>query len=349
MNWKYWKKLGLRFLLFNIVLWAIMGASIALAFDSPGQFKYTDTDWDDFSYSPNYNQTEWNILFDSHSHTYYSDGSLSPRQNLLWHISMGFNAMALTDHNTFEGINEIRQIARTEFNDTIKVLIGIEWTTDKCHLNFILPPDTLEEDYNQLVTHTGYAYTPTDQEIQEVIDNVHLLGGIVIVNHYPWSEDYCRNQPTHEEFRDWGVDYFETINGGHYDNESYYFNLNNGLGQIAGTDMHVAEEVYAYTTLNVSTFTEQAIFDELEARRTGLLYTGIPSPYDVEHQVNPAYIFLYPLIKIGEMFEGMYSGESFGPMLAVFFAYTYGGFIISEALKFTIPWSIKKIKKKSKS
>ena len=97
---------------------------------------------------------------------------------------MGFNAIALTDHNTFEGINEIRQIARTEFNDTIKVLIGIEWTTDKCHLNFILPPDTLEEDYNQLVTHSGYAYTPTDQEVQDVIDNTHLLGGIVI--------EYCR-------------------------------------------------------------------------------------------------------------------------------------------------------------
>ena len=342
MNWKYLKKLGFRFLVFNLVLWTIMGGSINLAFDSPGEYKYSDTDWDDFSYSPNYNKTEWNILFDSHSHTYFSDGDLSPRQNLLWHISLGFNAMALTDHNTFEGIDEIRQIARTEFNDTIKVLIGIEWTTDRCHLNFILPPDTLEEDYNQLISFSSYTYTPTDQEIQDIIDDVHSLGGIVIVNHYIWSEDYCRDQPSRESFRDWGVDYFETINEGYYDNETYYFNLNNGLGQIAGTDMHEAEPVYAYTTMNVTTFTEQAIFDELKAKRTGLLYDGIPSPYDVEHEVSLAYIMLYPFIKLGEMFEGMYSSGSFGPMLAVFFSYAYGGFILFEILRFVLPWSKQK-------
>ncbi|MCE7740326.1 MAG: PHP domain-containing protein [Candidatus Heimdallarchaeota archaeon] len=344
MNWKYWKKLALRFLIFNLILWSLLGISIALTFDTPGYHKYSDSDWDDFSYSPNYNKTEWNILLDGHSHTYYSDGSLSPRQNILWHIAMGFNAMVLTDHNTFDGIEEIREIARQEFNDTIKVLIGMEWTTDRCHLNVILPPNTTAEDYEALLTFSAYTYTPTDLEIQEIIINTHNLGGIIQINHIPWSMDYCRNHPTSEQFRDWGIDYIEIINYDTFDNESYYFCLDNGLGMITGTDMHRPEPVYSYTTLNASEFSEQAIFDELKAKRTGFLFNGIPSPYTVEHATNPAYILAYPLIQFGEMFEGMYSSESFGPMLVVFFLYIYGAYILLETSKFLIPYSIKKIK-----
>ena len=113
---------------------------------------------------------------------------------------------------------------------------------------------------------------------------------------------------------------------------------------IAGTDMHSPEPVFAWTTLNVSEYTEQAIFDELKAKRTGYIFNGIPSPYDIEHEVNPIYILTYPLIKIGEMFKGMYSSEQFGPMLAVFFMYVYGTYILLEALKFLVPKGIKKLK-----
>ena len=344
MNWKYWKKLAIRFAILNIIFWGIIAISISLTIKTPGKYKYTDSDWDEFSYSPNYNKTEWNILFDGHSHTYYSDGSLSPRQNILWHLAMGFNAMVLTDHNTFDGIEEIRSIARNEFNDSIKVLIGIEWTTDRCHWNIILPPDTTAEDYEGLLTFSSYAYTPTDLEIQELIINTHSLGGIIQINHIPWSMDYCQDHPTSEQFRDWGIDYIEVINYETFDNESYYFCLDNGLGMITGTDMHNPEPVYSYTTLNASEFTEQAIFDELKAKRTGFIYNGIPSPYTVEHEINPVYILTYPLIKIGEMFEGMYSSASFGPMLAVFFTYVYGIYFLLEAGKFLVPYSIKKIK-----
>ncbi|MHA1401784.1 MAG: PHP domain-containing protein, partial [Candidatus Heimdallarchaeaceae archaeon] len=126
------------------------------------------------------------MLLDGHSHTYYSDGYLSPKQNLLWHISMGFNAIVLTDHNTFDGVEEIRRIAREEFNDTIKVLRGFEWTTDRCHLNVILPPEVEPEEYESLVTFKSYSYTPTDAEIKQLIDQAHNIGALVVVNHILW-------------------------------------------------------------------------------------------------------------------------------------------------------------------
>ncbi len=348
MNWKYLKKLALRFVILNIVLWGLIGISVPLLFSGPHKYSYTDSDWDDFSFKPNYNESRWNVLLDGHSHTKYSDGHLTPRQNILWHVSLGFNAMVLTDHNTFDGINEIRQIAREEYNDTIKVLVGMEWTTDKCHLNVIVPPDTTEEDWETLLTSKSSTYTPSDAEIQNLISLTHSIGGLVVVNHYLWSQSFCRDQPSRQQFYDWGVDYIEVINENEFDNESYYFCLDNNVGIITGSDMHHAEPVYAWTTLNVSEFSEQAIFDELKAKRTDFIFTGIASPYDVDHKINPTYIIGFPLIKFGEMFKEMYSSEAYGAQLTVFLVYVYGAFIVVEVLRFFVPKIKKKIKDRKK-
>ena len=217
-----------HFLILNIITWILIGVSIPFAFGGYPQYKYTDSDWDGFSYTPEYNHSSWNILLDAHSHTLASDGYLTPRQNLLWHISMGFNAMILTDHNTFANVEEIRQIARDEFNDTIKVFVGLEWTTDRLHMNIILPPNVTQVQYEPLITFQSYTYTPTDEEIQNFIQATHALGGVVTINHILWSEDYCKNQPTRQQLFDWGIDYIEIVNENTYDNESYYFCLDNG-------------------------------------------------------------------------------------------------------------------------
>lgn len=341
-------KLLVNFLIFTLVIWSLIGVSIPLIINPVAHYKYTDSDWEGFSYVPEYNQTEWNILLDPHSHTYYSDGDLSPRQNILWHISMGFNAMVLTDHNTFEGVEETREIARTEFNDTIKVFVGMEWTTDRLHMNIILPPDITAEEYEPLVTFNSYAYTPTDQEIQQIISSTHDLGGVIIVNHIPWSQDYCTNHPTSQQLADWGIDFIEVINEEVFDNESYYFCLDNGLGMLAGTDMHIPEPVYAWTTLNVTEFTEEAIFTQLKTRQTGMIFDGIASPYPIEHEVNPGYIALLPLIKFGGIFRDMYSSGMLGTQLGILFAYFYGIFFLIEGIR-ALVGKIIKIAKKKKS
>ncbi|MHA1202990.1 MAG: PHP domain-containing protein, partial [Candidatus Heimdallarchaeaceae archaeon] len=309
-----------HFLILNIITWALIGSSIPFAFDGHPKFKYTDTDWDDFNYVPEYNHSSWNVLLDPHSHTFVSDGFLTPRQNILWHISMGFNAMVLTDHNTFENVEEIRQIARDEYNDTIKVFAGLEWTTDRIHMNIILPPNVTKAQYETLITFRSYAYTPSNEEMQDFIQ----------------SQDYTSDHPTRQELFDWGIDYIEIVNGNEYDNESYYFCLDNGVGMITGTDMHAPDEVYCWTTLNATEFTEEAIFTEIKARNTGFIFTGISSSYPIEHPLNPSYVALFPLIKLGEFFDSMYSSGAFGAAFGTFLGYIYGIFIVVEALLFLI-------------
>lgn len=337
-----------HFSLLTVITWIIIGASISFMFNPVSKYTYKDTDWDDFNFTPNYNHTKWNILLDSHSHTFYSDGYLSSRQNLLWHISMGFNAMVLSDHNSFEGIEEIKQIARNEYNDSIKVLTGMEWTTDRLHMNIILPSNITAETYEELIWFTSYTYTPTDQEIQDFIDAVHELEGIVILNHYPWSQEYTRNHPTRQQLYDWGIDYFEIVNEEAYDNDSYVFCQVNDLGIIAGTDMHQAEPVFAWTSLNVSEYTEEAIFLELKARRTDIIFTGIPSPYPIVHPISAKYLAFFPLIMVGEMFESMYSSGMLGTQLGIFFAYIYGIFIVVEILIISLKSLIKKLRERVK-
>ena len=326
-----------RLLIYNITVWIVIGISIPLMVSGPAQYRYFDDDWDNFEYSPEYNETEWNILLDPHSHTFYSDGSLSPRQNLLWHMSMGFNAMVLSDHNTLDGVEEILEIARNEFNDSIKVLVGVEWTTARVHLNFIFPPNVGIENLESVLTVKSHISRPTDQEIEDAITITHNLGGLVSVNHYSYNERLSKDSPTRVQLLNWGVDFFEIVNEDRYYEENHQFCIDNSLGILASTDMHEPEQVYAWTTLNTSEFSEQAIFDELKARRTGYIYDTFGSPYDVEHQLNKAYIFLYPLIQIGEAFKGAYTSDVSGAQLGIIFVYIYGIFLLVEGFRYAVP------------
>ncbi|MEE9411151.1 MAG: PHP domain-containing protein [Candidatus Heimdallarchaeota archaeon] len=337
-----------RFLFFNVFVWGLIGISIPLMVGGPTNYSFSDSDWDDFSYVPEYNTTQWNVLFDPHSHTKYSEGHLTPRQNLLWHIAMGFNAIALTDHNTFAGIEETRQIARTEFNDSIKVLIGVEWTTSRCHLNLIFPPNASLAEYENIIPSKKYTFNPTDEEIQQVIQSTRNLGGIVIVNHFLSTERMTDNHPTRQQYYDWSVDYFEIINEDEYDDVTHQFCLDNGLGIFASTDMHEPEPVYSWTMMNSTEFSEEAIFNELTNRRTGFFYDSSGSPYDVEHKRNKAYVVSFPLIKFGEFFKSMYSSGQFGAQLAVFLVYIYGSFLLFEGYKILKP-RIEKMKLRKKT
>lgn len=310
---------------------------------------YNTQDWQDEDsglpylslYKPQINHTQWNILLDGHSHTRYSDGSLTPEQNLLWHLSMGYNAMILTDHNTFKGVEEIRTLARTKYNDSIKVLIGTEWTTRRIHLNLILPPNAT--DYSQL---TPPGWSVSDAEIQAVIHDTHQLGGLVVVNHYPWSETHCENQPSREELLAWGVDYFEVINEDIYDNQSIQFSLENNLGQITGSDMHQPEEVFSATLLNISELTEQAIFNSLKARQTSIFYNSSGSGYHIDHQTKPTFwgTFLAPFISLGEAATPLFWPDPAWPSIIAWMFWYHLMFFFIEFLIF-IPGRGKKKRK----
>lgn len=307
----------------------------------PDSYIYENSDWEGAKYSPDYNTTKWNILFDSHSHAktdggFFTNGGdggyLTPEQNILWHISMGFNAMAISDHNTYENVEEIMRIAREKYSDKIVVLPGCEWTTGTIHCNLIFPPDAPIESYENILPPKGEI---TNSTIQEMINATHAAGGIVIVNHIPWTLRVMNSNISRDSLLEWGADYIEIVNWNEWDNESYKFCLENEMGIASGTDMHWPDEIFGYTLMNSSKFTAEAVFSELKERRTDVLYIPWGVPYEVEHKLNPAFVALRPFMQIGAMFayyiDGIAKIDWLG--LGVLLAYIYGAFGIFELVR----------------
>ena len=66
---------------------------------------------------------------DLHGHTLHSDGDYCPAEYLAVAHSRGYDFVALTDHNTFSGVPELKQLA----GDTLTVIGGEELTTFNGH------------------------------------------------------------------------------------------------------------------------------------------------------------------------------------------------------------------------
>jgi hypothetical protein len=166
------KKFLDRLIAFTVFAVLIIGGSVLVFEFGPPEYKYMNGRWTS-EYVPTYNTTRWNVLLDQHSHTTYSDGKLTPAQNIQWHIANGYNACIITDHHTITGALEAREYARANYPDSIKVIIGQEWSNDRVHMNFL-----------GITSAIGEIDNPTDGQIQDVIIQVHNQGGIVVVNHY---------------------------------------------------------------------------------------------------------------------------------------------------------------------
>ncbi len=77
------------------------------------------------------------ILYDLHTHTYYSHGKDSPRANILRAVELGLDAVAISEHasgNMYYGVrgkkleklNSELKALKKEFDDIIDVKIGLE-------------------------------------------------------------------------------------------------------------------------------------------------------------------------------------------------------------------------------
>lgn len=64
---------------------------------------------------------------DLHLHSYYSDGTCSPREIVLGARELGLSTIALTDHNTASGLGEFLSEAERQ---GIEALAGIEFSVD---------------------------------------------------------------------------------------------------------------------------------------------------------------------------------------------------------------------------
>jgi hypothetical protein len=330
----FWASFIRRLLVFTACTLIITGISIWTLLDTPEHYLYSDRDWDSASYTPEHDPDLGTVLLDAHSHSILSNGGLTLRQTILFHLSSGFNAMVLTDHNTIEGWEEIRRIAREEFAGRFLVLAGVEWTTDRGHFNLVFPPRVTPADCAGLIPERSFLDRPSDRALRDKFRRVHELGGIIVVNHVQGSRKLCKNYCPLEKLVEWGADAVEIVNEEEYDGESYDYCKSHNLGMVAGTDMHYPGKVYGWTQLNVKGFSEDAVFQALKDKKTNIVFNPAGSPYLARHRENPVYPLLAPFESLGRLILDLYESAHYVRSFLFFYGYVFGIFFLAEAVRF---------------
>lgn len=106
--------------------------------------------------------------FELHTHTYHSDGNMSPRTLIDKAIERGLVGIALTDHNTTSGIDEAYSYAVEKGLILIK---GIEWTTFWGHITVL--GGRTKIDWRELNLENA----------EEIFARVNREGDIVVIAH----------------------------------------------------------------------------------------------------------------------------------------------------------------------
>lgn len=65
-------------------------------------------------------------IIDMHTHTDYSDGDLSPQELIRLAIDKGIGTIAITDHDTIEGIKNVNRSEKIILDSGIEIINGIE-------------------------------------------------------------------------------------------------------------------------------------------------------------------------------------------------------------------------------
>ncbi|CAG8678572.1 11863_t:CDS:2 [Acaulospora morrowiae] len=257
----------------------------------------------------------YNVLLNGHIHTTYSDGKMTPEQVLKWSMAYGYNAIIVSDHNTIEGGLETQRIAREKYGNNITVIPAIEYTSCRIHMQFIGLEVNPFQPFNDP--------EPTNERLKEMIDKVHTLGGLVTVNHIPWSnstewgyqETTLPNHPTREELLEMGVDGFEIINGNIFDHETYTFARDHVLLMLTGTDLHhPSTTAHSWTLLRTENLTAEGIMSQLRDKKTTFMFDAAGARPVYYPPDNPSYYKLLPLLAFAGIwnsyfddYRGMYS------------------------------------------
>jgi hypothetical protein len=128
---------------------------------------------------------------DLHIHTprslCYSDMSVKPEQIVEAAITSGLDAISITDHNTIEGIDVVRQLAGKE---KLVVFPGIELTTRGGHFLALFEIDTSVIKLNKLLDELGITREYRGDGVQQINGEIEVIfkkvveqGGLIIAAH----------------------------------------------------------------------------------------------------------------------------------------------------------------------
>ncbi len=158
---------------------------------------------------------------DLHVHTpksmCYSDKSITMEQIVDAALATGLEVIAITDHNTVEAIDDIRQIARKK---GLFVLPGVELSTKGGHVIAIFELDTPVERLEDFLDYVGIdrkgrgdGTVMTGDGIEEVFQKIEERGGIAIAAHIErWPSGFLEtNEPRQVKMRIHGSKYLSAL------------------------------------------------------------------------------------------------------------------------------------------
>ncbi|MBB6671174.1 CehA/McbA family metallohydrolase [Cohnella nanjingensis] len=179
------------------------------------------------------------IACELHTHTAHSDGRQSLPELAAGAAALGFECIALTDHNTMSGLAQREEVER---ETGIRILPGMEWTTF----------------YGHMVTIGARAFVDWreahPQRITEGAAEVHRHGGVAGLAHpYRIGSPACTGCYWEYEIADWSdLDYIEVWSGTwapiKTDNLRAYalwterLNAGTRIAATSGRDWHAQEE-----------------------------------------------------------------------------------------------------------
>ncbi len=122
-------------------------------------------------------------VYDLHTHSHCSDGSLSPTELVMLAKTSGVNVLALTDHDTTKGISEARQAA----GDDLTIIAGIEfsaqWRNRGVHI-VGLNVDTESAILHSAIEHQSATRIERAYTIAERLEKVGIVGALEGAKHY---------------------------------------------------------------------------------------------------------------------------------------------------------------------
>ena len=111
---------------------------------------------------------------DLHTHSVYSDGTLTPNEIIELALNKGLSAVALTDHNTVDGLIEFASSAESK---DIEAVLGAEFSVDyngtELHLLGLFIPKTALEKITNLMSE---AVARKEQSNIELIASLNRAG-----------------------------------------------------------------------------------------------------------------------------------------------------------------------------
>ncbi|MBB1404346.1 AAA family ATPase [Pseudoalteromonas sp. SG44-5] len=214
--------------------------------------------------------------FDFHTHTPASfdygksDSALktskSPRDWLLDYIAKGIECVAITDHNTgdwVDGLKDAAESLRAE-NHSIYVFPGVEITaSSNIHVLAIFDPSATSADINAVVGASKFRGTKGDSDsvaeesAENIIKEIQSAGGVAIPAHIDMKAGLCQQPSSHTVKQ--VCTHANAVEIVFPDREvaatplSRYTNLNIELPSVIGSDAHHPNDIgRAFTWVKMS-------------------------------------------------------------------------------------------------